>query len=347
METWLPIYLVDLPQNLLLLPHSIQLLLVALVSGMAGSFINMAVWRIPRGESIVFARSHCPVCNHTLGIKDLIPLLSYLCLLGRCAYCKTHFGPRYFLIELFMVAWGTSTYFFLGPVNYALYLGFLGFFLVLALGLVYGRKFDRNLDIKRGGITYIEVMLALIIVAAVIIPFGNLFLSNYRKVIKNKEYIMAYNLLEEKMEELKLVPFSKLISDYELYAQPKNGGESIFVDEHIGYYHDLKSDEELFYKDFSDIQTEKHKLPDVIFRKFKKIYEGYYRWDYRLYPEDYEIFKRTVQVEPVVMPQDSKFERQMLEGAVPRVDLLKVTVTLWIDSQSNHRKLELSTYRRR
>lgn len=347
METWLPNSLVDLPQNLLMLPFALQMFLVALISGMAGSFINMAIWRIPRGESIVFARSHCPVCNHTLGVKDLLPILSYIFLMGKCAYCKTPFGPRYFLIELFMVLWGASTFFFVGPIKDALYFGFLGFCIIFILGLIFSRRFDRDLDARRGGFTYIEVMLALIIVAAVIIPFGNLFLSNYRKVIKNKEYIIAYNLLEEKMEELKLVPFSKLVSDYELYAQPKNGDDSIFVDEHIGYYYDLKSDRELFYKDFSDIQTSKNKLPDVMFDKFKKIYESYYRWDYRLYPDDYNIFKRTVQVEPVVIDKDPKFEREIIEGTPPRIDLVKITVALWIDSQSNHRKLELSTYRRR
>jgi len=323
------------------------MVLIALVSGMAGSFINMAIWRLPRGESIVFARSHCPVCNHTLGVKDLFPLLSYLALRGKCAYCQAPFGPRYFLIELVMVIVGLGSYLVFGLSYPALYTFIFGFCAVLFFGLVFGRKMDEGLFLRRKGFTYIEVMMALIIVAAVIIPFGNMFISNYSRVLKNKEYITAYNLLEEKLEELKLVPFSKLSSDFHLYAQPDDREDSVFVDEHIGYYQKLKSDPELFYKEFSDIQTEDSRLPDPLFKKFKKVYEGYYRWDYRMYPKGYEIYKRTVRVEPVLMEQDPKFQRETVEGLPPRNDLVKITVTVWINSQSNHRKLELSTYRKR
>ena len=73
-----------------------------------GSFLNVCIWRIPRGESIAWPGSHCPKCGHPLGVLDNIPLLSWLCLGGRCRYCKEPITPRYFLVELL-----TGTLFFL------------------------------------------------------------------------------------------------------------------------------------------------------------------------------------------------------------------------------------------
>lgn len=65
-----------------------------------GSFLNVLIYRIPRGESIVLPPSHCPNCDHRLGFFDLFPVLSYLGLRGRCRYCKTPISWRYPLVEL-------------------------------------------------------------------------------------------------------------------------------------------------------------------------------------------------------------------------------------------------------
>lgn len=65
-----------------------------------GSFLNVLIYRIPRGESIILPPSHCPSCNHRLGFFDLFPVLSYLGLRGRCRYCKTPISWRYPLVEL-------------------------------------------------------------------------------------------------------------------------------------------------------------------------------------------------------------------------------------------------------
>lgn len=66
-----------------------------------GSFYNVCIYRLPRGESLVRPRSHCTSCGRTLGILDLIPIVSYLALRGRCRYCKAPVATRYLLIELF------------------------------------------------------------------------------------------------------------------------------------------------------------------------------------------------------------------------------------------------------
>ncbi len=65
-----------------------------------GSFLNCMAWRIAHHESVLKGRSHCAVCGHTLGVADLVPVLSYLFLKGRCRYCKEKISPRYMLAEL-------------------------------------------------------------------------------------------------------------------------------------------------------------------------------------------------------------------------------------------------------
>ncbi len=68
-----------------------------------GSFLNVCIFRVPRGESIVFPGSHCLSCGDTLRWYDNIPILSYFILQGRCRRCGTHFSAQYPLIE-FMTA---------------------------------------------------------------------------------------------------------------------------------------------------------------------------------------------------------------------------------------------------
>lgn len=57
-----------------------------------GSFYNVLGYRLPKKESIVFPSSHCPNCNHQLKFWDLIPVLSYIFLQGKCHYCKKDFN---------------------------------------------------------------------------------------------------------------------------------------------------------------------------------------------------------------------------------------------------------------
>jgi leader peptidase (prepilin peptidase)/N-methyltransferase len=65
-----------------------------------GSFLNVVIYRLPRGESIILPPSHCPQCDHRLGLWDLIPVFSYLGLRGKCRYCRTRISARYPVVEL-------------------------------------------------------------------------------------------------------------------------------------------------------------------------------------------------------------------------------------------------------
>jgi len=64
-----------------------------------GSFLNVVILRIPKGESVVFGASHCTTCGKKLKPWHNIPLFSWLFLRGKCAYCKSHISIQYPLIE--------------------------------------------------------------------------------------------------------------------------------------------------------------------------------------------------------------------------------------------------------
>jgi len=87
---------------------------VLFVAGAAvGSFLNVVIYRLPKEESLLSPRSHCRACNASLGFIDLIPILSYLILRGRCRHCGAPFSPRYMLVEataggLAVAAWHIS-----------------------------------------------------------------------------------------------------------------------------------------------------------------------------------------------------------------------------------------------
>ncbi len=73
---------------------------VALVGLVVGSFLNVVVWRVPRGESIVTPPSACPACAHRIRARDNIPVLSWLLLQGRCRDCRTSISARYPAVEI-------------------------------------------------------------------------------------------------------------------------------------------------------------------------------------------------------------------------------------------------------
>lgn len=64
-----------------------------------GSFLNVVIYRVPKGESIVSPRSKCPGCRHELAARDNVPIVSWLLLRGRCRSCSASISARYPLVE--------------------------------------------------------------------------------------------------------------------------------------------------------------------------------------------------------------------------------------------------------
>ncbi len=67
-----------------------------------GSFLNVCIYRMPRGLSVVRPRSACPKCGKPIAAYDNVPVLSWLWLRGRCRHCHTPITPRYMAVELLL-----------------------------------------------------------------------------------------------------------------------------------------------------------------------------------------------------------------------------------------------------
>jgi leader peptidase (prepilin peptidase)/N-methyltransferase len=106
-----------------------------------GSFLNVVIWRVPRGESIVSPPSACPSCEERIRPRDNVPVVSWLLLRRRCRHCRAPISARYPLVELLTGAVFAVLAARLGPVAELpafLYLGAIG----VALALI-------DLDVKR------------------------------------------------------------------------------------------------------------------------------------------------------------------------------------------------------
>ena len=67
---------------------------------MLGSFLNVCIYRLPRGESVVTPPSSCPQCSVRIAPYDNVPVLGWLWLRGKCRSCKTSISPRYPVVEM-------------------------------------------------------------------------------------------------------------------------------------------------------------------------------------------------------------------------------------------------------
>lgn len=75
-------------------------MLIIIIGIVIGSFLNVCIYRIPKDESIAFPPSHCTNCKHNLKSFDLIPVISYVFLGGKCRYCHEKISLRYPIIEV-------------------------------------------------------------------------------------------------------------------------------------------------------------------------------------------------------------------------------------------------------
>jgi leader peptidase (prepilin peptidase)/N-methyltransferase len=97
-------------------------LIVALFGLFIGSFLNVCIYRIPQGRSVVFPSSRCPGCCAKIRPWDNIPVLSYLILRGRCRSCAERISPRYPLVEILSALLATAMLYRFGlTASFAIY----------------------------------------------------------------------------------------------------------------------------------------------------------------------------------------------------------------------------------
>jgi leader peptidase (prepilin peptidase)/N-methyltransferase len=75
-----------------------------IVSPFVGSFLGVLIRRLPLEQRVMLDRSRCEACGHVLGMRDLLPIGSYLALRGRCRFCGTAIAPFHWAVELAAVA---------------------------------------------------------------------------------------------------------------------------------------------------------------------------------------------------------------------------------------------------
>ncbi len=142
---------------------------VAVLFGLViGSFLNVVIDRLPDGKSIVSPPSHCPACNRKLVAKDLIPVLSYIQLKGRCRYCAEKIPVRLPIVEAAtgagfgLICWyGSANWLLAGSAkpDYALIcLALLYFCLLLVIFVI---DLDHQLILNR--LVYPAMVIALIV----------------------------------------------------------------------------------------------------------------------------------------------------------------------------------------
>jgi leader peptidase (prepilin peptidase)/N-methyltransferase len=114
------------------MPNVVLLSIAGLLGLVVGSFLNVVIHRVPRGESLVQPGSHCPECGHAVRNRHNIPILGWLLLGGRCADCGSRISARYPLVEAgtavlfaavtarFGLSWELPAYLYLAAIAIAL-----------------------------------------------------------------------------------------------------------------------------------------------------------------------------------------------------------------------------------
>ena len=186
----------------------------------------------------------------------------------------------------------------------------------------------------KSGLTFIEILITALILGSVVHVFIGQMINFRYAAQRNRERIIAYNLVREKIEELRAVPIRQLRGDWEVYRGESSAGvTNIFRDEFFGTWAKMDEDKELFWNKMSDIITKKGKsasgaMPEGVFSKFKRNYQQQYGLTYEPYDEEYRIYRRTTKIEDLTAPEN--------KGNI----LKRVSVTVEIDSKV-HKKFRV------
>lgn len=106
--------------EMLFLAYFIIYLLIFVFGAVLGSFLNVLIYRLPTGESIVTGGSHCMTCKKPIKKYDLIPVISYIILRGKCRSCRAKISTRYMVVELLNAALYVLTFLYFGIDSHSL-----------------------------------------------------------------------------------------------------------------------------------------------------------------------------------------------------------------------------------
>jgi len=116
--------------------HGASLALFGVCGLLFGSFANVVIWRVPRGQSVAFPGSHCPSCGHDVRWYDNIPVLSWLVLHGKCRDCAAPITVRYVIVEAASGVLFALAAFQWGGLTLRALFGAIFFWLLLVLSLI-------------------------------------------------------------------------------------------------------------------------------------------------------------------------------------------------------------------
>lgn len=214
-----------------------------IIGTLFGSFFTLATYRLPRKQDIFVKRSYCTSCKHNLGFFDLIPVLSYTFLGGKCRYCKEKISIRYPLFELFNGVFFLLTYCLFG-ISWILFatLGiYIALFLIIGSSIMKKKmvEADGNSTKSKKGVFNVELLVA--VFAFVIYYIATIYTTrNYEDTLNlSKRRSDAMNVAVNVLEENKAKAFEDVENVYNEKTQIDN----------YTYYYNVNVEE---YEDVSE-----------------------------------------------------------------------------------------------
>ena len=133
-------------------PQADVAVVFGILGAMLGSFLNVCIYRLPQNRSIVYPRSACPACGHTIRWYDNVPVLSWLWLRGRCRDCGGKISLRYPLVELTVAVLAVLLYLSWG-ISFDLLERFTLLFILLGIAVADAREYIIPDLFSLGGLT--------------------------------------------------------------------------------------------------------------------------------------------------------------------------------------------------
>lgn len=212
-----------------------------IIGTLFGSFFTLATYRIPRKQDIMVKRSYCPSCEHELGFFDLIPVLSYTFLGGKCRYCKEKISIRYPLFEVFNGIFFLATYCLLGMtwillITLAIY---IAMFLIVGSFVMKSKMNVQNVDNleNKKGIFNVEILVA--VFAFIIYYIATIYTTrNYDETLRLTELRSnAVNVAVNVLETNKARMFENVQNVYN--EKEKIGNTTYYYDLNVEEYEDI------------------------------------------------------------------------------------------------------------